>query len=124
MAESVDSAGSGGTLVAGVGTRLSKKASSSLLGGGAEGETPSRQPAARRGYGALFLLWIPLPFYVLSVAYKWRAYFHTGVVAVLLLQRALRARTAAAFTIFAALAVCFLVQLAPRRQSGWLWRRR
>jgi hypothetical protein len=104
-----------GTLVAGFNTTLLQRMSGRFTGRARDGGTPSRQPAGRRRYGALFLLWIPLPFYVLSVAYSgvpifmpvWWPFSYYNVRYGLELLPAL--------VIFAALAVCFLVQLAPRR---------
>jgi hypothetical protein len=48
-----------------------------------------------RRFGILLLLWLPLAFYALSIAY-----LHSRVVAVLVLQRALRSGTAAGFRRF------------------------
>ncbi len=53
-----------------------------------------------RRFGILLLLWLPLAFYSLSDRLWQRSDLRTGVVAVLVLQRALRAGTAAGFRCF------------------------
>ncbi|MGA8311618.1 MAG: hypothetical protein WB755_16415 [Terriglobales bacterium] len=82
-----------------------------------EGETPSGQPAGRRRYEPLLLLWIPLAFYPLSVAYGgvpifmpvwWPFSFYNVRYGLELLP---------AFAVFATLEVFFLARWARERAA-------
>jgi hypothetical protein len=82
-----------------------------------EGETPSGQPAGRRRYTPLLLLWIPLAFYPLSVAYGgvpifmpvwWPFSYYNVRYGLELLP---------AFAVFATLAVFFLARWAHERAA-------
>jgi hypothetical protein len=110
-------AGVVGSLIAGVDGKVALP-SRRLWGGHparTEGERLSGQPAGHRRYGPLLLLWVPLPFYILSVAYGgvpifmpvWWPFSYYNVRYGLELVPA--------FAVFGALAVYFMAALARPR---------